>query len=423
MKKFFTNKKAFILVKETFFVETDTIGWYQSYIVRQYLENDKDNDPSKLFMQKFSIKDKRILLSYLFAFCLFLSFLGSKKLANATVGIIGMSNGTVYKKNTKGTFSLFYNFYWYEPLNNYIRYGRTTVSKVYPSLSTNSRQANPFNFNSKEDIFILFQTVNSALLNLNKSNLIRKNFSIPSLNISSFKNQTEFKPSYSQIKRITSTSISLSFLEIIGKEVKKLLLTYVILDSVRIIGKKDFEPEMNNVQPVLSVEAEEEKAFEKFLVDSGIDITTLSPKELKRLKNKWRNWRYGLKSLVSFMKYLWYLLFKKVKSFRRFLREFIKKNYSHLILFLKVILSISIILLLYQFYLKMLHILLLSQLKNVTKDFEKKLFAIVEENKSLQRLVENCELTNKQKIQLLTYQLYELKKRYQPFIDQILNRT
>ena len=71
----------------------------------------------------------------------------------------------------------------------------------------------------------------------------------------------------------------------------------------------------------------------------------------------------------------------------------------------------------------MLHILLLSQLKNVTKDFEKKLFAIVEENKSLQRLVENCELTNKQKIQLLTYQLYELKKRYQPFIDQILNRT
>jgi predicted nuclease with TOPRIM domain len=89
----------------------------------------------------------------------------------------------------------------------------------------------------------------------------------------------------------------------------------------------------------------------------------------------------------------------------------------------------------------MLHILLLSQLKNVTKDFEKKLFeilgekqllsdnlnkkllAIVEENKSLQRLVENCELINKQKIQLLTYQLYELKKRYQPFIDQILNRT
>ena len=67
MKKFFTNKKAFILVKETFFVETDTIGWYQSYIVRQYLENDKDNDPSKLFMQKFSIKDKRILLSYLFS--------------------------------------------------------------------------------------------------------------------------------------------------------------------------------------------------------------------------------------------------------------------------------------------------------------------------------------------------------------------
>ena len=106
MKKFFTNKKAFILVEEIVFVETDTIGWYQSYIVRQYLEDYKDNDPSKLFMQKFSIKDKKIFLSYLFVFCL---FLGSKKLANATVGIIGMSSGTVCKKNTKGTFSLFYN--------------------------------------------------------------------------------------------------------------------------------------------------------------------------------------------------------------------------------------------------------------------------------------------------------------------------
>ena len=95
----------------------------------------------------------------------------------------------------------------------------------------------------------------------------------------------------------------------------------------------------------------------------------------------------------------------------------------------------------------MLHILrkdnliLLSQLKNVTKDFEKKLLeilgekqllsdnlnkkllAIVEENKILQRLVENCELNNKQNIQLMTYQLYELTKKYQPFIDQLLNRT
>jgi hypothetical protein len=399
-------------------------------------------------------KDQKIVLSFVCTTFLFISFLASKKVAHGVSGVavIGMSTetGTLLKNKTKGTLSFFYNLYLYESFNNSVRYGSKTISKVYPSSYTNSIQAIKNPSKAKDDLFILFQLVNTAILNKSDWIISIKKFPTTSLNGAFFKNQIRIMPIYSEIKKITKSSTSISCLEIIGKEVKKLLLTYVILDSVRIIGQQDFGPEMNNVRPVLDIEAEEEKAFQQFLVDSGIDITTLSPKELKRLKNKWRrwrNWNYGSKSLVLFMKYLWYLFFKKVKSLTKFLSEFIEKNYSYLILFLKVILSISMILLLYHFYLKMLHILrkdnlmLLSQLKNVTKDFEKKLLeilgekqllsdnlnkkllAIVEENKILQRLVENCELNNKQNIQLMTYQLYELTKKYQPFIDQLLNRT
>ena len=144
---------------------------------------------------------------------------------------------------------------------------------------------------------------------------------------------------------------------------------------------------------------------------------------------------------------------KKVKSFKEFCKEFIQKN-SYLILLLKVILSISMILLLYHFSLKKLNILkkenliLLSEIKNVTKDFQKKsleilgekqllsdnlkllsdnldkqLLAIVEEKKSLQRLLEICELTSQEDLKRMTYQLHQVRNKFQSIMDQVSNKT
>jgi hypothetical protein len=453
--RFLKKKRAFVLVDEVFFVETDTIGWYQTYKIRHYL----DSENSNFFLETFSVEEQKILLSFVFTTFLFLSFLASKKIAHGVsgVGTIGMSNEILSKNQTKGTFSLFYNFYWHQTINNSIHYGSNTISKVSPSSYANSIRANVNIKNpSKDDIFILFQIVNAAILK--KSNYIKtiKKVSINSLNLSSFKNHVGINPIYSQIKRITKSSVSISFIEIIDKELKKLLVTYVILDSLRIIGQKDFGPEMKDLTPFLQREAEEEKAFQQFLAQSGIDTNNLSPKELNRLRNKWRHWRNwssGWKSLVSFMRYLWYLFFKKVKSFKEFCKEFIQKN-SYLILLLKVILSISMILLVYHFSLKKLNILkkenliLLSEIKNVTKDFQKKsleilgekqllsdnlkllsdnldkqLLAIVEEKKSLQRLLEICELTSQEDLKRMTYQLHQVRNKFQSIMDQVSNKT
>jgi predicted MarR family transcription regulator len=105
------------------------------------------------------------------------------------------------------------------------------------------------------------------------------------------------------------------------------------------------------------------------------------------------------------------------------------------------------ILLLYHFSLKKLNILkkenliLLSEIKNVTKDFQKKsleilgekqllsdnldkqLLAIVEEKKSLQRLLEICELTSQEDLKRMTYQLHQVRNKFQSIMDQVSNKT
>ena len=164
---FLKRRRSFVLVDEVFFVETDTIGWYQTYKIRHYL----DSENSNFFIETFSVEEQKIFLSFVFTTFLFLSFLASKKIAHGVsgVGTIGMSNGILSKNQTKGTFSLFYNFYWHQTINNYVHYGSNTISKVSPSSYANSIRAikNP----SKEDIFILFQIVNAAILK--KSNYIK----------------------------------------------------------------------------------------------------------------------------------------------------------------------------------------------------------------------------------------------------------
>ena len=101
-----------------------------------------------------------------------------------------------------------------------------------------------------------------------------------------------------------------------------------------------------------------------------------------------------------------------------------------------------------QHILKKENLILLSEIKNVTKDFQKKsleilgekqllsdnlkllsdnldkqLLAIVEEKKSLQRLLEICELTSQEDLKRMTYQLHQVRNKFQSIMDQVSNKT
>jgi len=419
------NNENYILVEEEVFVETDSVGWYQTYLVKQYVDDGVNCSNEKI----------KKALTYFFL----LSLLMAIAQTPAHAAIISASKGN--KTEIKGKLYFFYT----QLLNhNSIHHSSGALARVSTSFYTNSVKTNIHTkIASEEDILFLAKIMSTAFAR-KSTRLIKtiRKVSSDSLNFSYFKNNFGIIPLFPhyQIERIKKSGNYSSFLKIMCKEVEGLILIYTFLKSVKTILDPNFLQKQENGKSLLVARAiqnltpEEEVEFDRFVEENQIETSSLNEKELEVLKNKWRRWRWlHLLFLVRYILYIRSLGFKKIREFKQFCKEFIKKNPYVYIGFKIILFAIIVLFLYYHLYLKKVNrlieklieknVLILSQLNDRTKDFQKKLLEILGENEKLKKLLESCHSNSDHDRKVLMDKLAQVSRRCQALVDEALNRN
>ena len=94
-----------------------------------------------------------------------------------------------------------------------------------------------------------------------------------------------------------------------------------------------------------------------------------------------------------------------------------------------ILFTIIVLFLYYYLYLKKVNrlieknLLILSQLNDRTKDFQKKLLEILGENEKLKKLLESCNSNSDHDRKVLMDKLAQVSRRCQALVDEALNRN
>jgi len=98
-----------------------------------------------------------------------------------------------------------------------------------------------------------------------------------------------------------------------------------------------------------------------------------------------------------------------------------------------ILFTIIVLFLYYYLYLKKVNrlieklieknVLILSQLNDRTKDFQKKLLEILGENEKLKKLLESCNSNSDHDRKVLMDKLAQVSRRCQALVDEALNRN
>ncbi|MEI8137412.1 MAG: hypothetical protein WCH21_08820 [Bacteroidota bacterium] len=421
------NNENYILVEEEVFVETDSIGWYQTYLIKQYVDDGVNCSNERI----------KKALTYFFL----LSLLMAIAQTPAHAAMISASKGN--NSEIKGKLYFFYT----QLLNhNSVHHSSGALARVSTSFYTNSVKTNIHTKMASEEDILFLAKILSTTFARKSTRLIKtiRKVSSDSLNFSYFKNNFGIIPLFPhyQIERIKKSGNYSSFLKIMCKEVERLILIYTFLKSGKTILDPNFLQKQENgksskhvlfvARAIRNLTPEEEIEFDRFVEENQIETSSLNEKELDLLKNKWRRWRHLL-FLMSYILYIWSLGLKKIRRFKLFCKEFIKKNPYVYIGFKMILFTIIVLFLYYYLYLKKVNrlieklieknVLILSQLNDRTKDFQKKLLEILGENEKLKKLLESCNSNSDHDRKVLMDKLAQVSRRCQALVDEALNRN